>query len=365
MRILLFLIISFYGFSQHIQLSKKATISVLTCQKGKELYSLYGHTALRVNDTENQIDWVYNYGTFDFNTPNFYLKFIKGDLQYFASKVTFTDFIYEYNYLNRNVFEQQLVLTIYQKQQLLNNLENNLNSENRFYTYKYIDKNCTTIVLDQVNQVLTNKIATTLKTNKSYRKILFDYQKELFFENLGINIIFGQLVDKNGEKVFLPNDLMKVLNGNKKIALTTTKLNLVSQIPTQNSAFNSIWFFAVICLVTCFLLKFQKIQTITFLIFGNLGLLFCIVGLYSFHKEVLWNYNALLFNPLFLVIPFIKNIKTQKTLFVLSIILLLIYLIIVLTKIHLFVVWPILLISIVLHCYWFKKNHIIPNTNIK
>ena len=67
----------FQGQSQIKTLSEKAEISVLNCGLGNESYSLYGHTALRVKDTSQNLDIVFNYGTFDFNTSNFILKFVK------------------------------------------------------------------------------------------------------------------------------------------------------------------------------------------------------------------------------------------------------------------------------------------------
>ena len=100
---LLFLFITVqFNFAQNIQLSTEAHVSVITCGVGNESYSLFGHTALRVQDSVNAIDVVYNYGAFDFNTPNFVMKFTKGDLQYFAVVHYYTDFINQYHYEKRS-----------------------------------------------------------------------------------------------------------------------------------------------------------------------------------------------------------------------------------------------------------------------
>src|SRR6478609_3884171 len=79
--------------AQDAILSKNATISVMTCGTGNELYSLFGHTAIRVRDRENNLDVVYNYGAFDFDTPNFVMKFTKGDLDYYITNDRYIDFI--------------------------------------------------------------------------------------------------------------------------------------------------------------------------------------------------------------------------------------------------------------------------------
>ena len=140
---LLLLVFSFAttAIGQILPLSENTEVSILTCGTGSEIYSLFGHTAIRIKDTENQIDEVYNYGTFDFSTPNFYLKFVKGDLQYLETSCTFEEFFQEYLYEKRSVEEQVLNISTKQKQALFDYLNASLQSEERFYTYKFIDKN--------------------------------------------------------------------------------------------------------------------------------------------------------------------------------------------------------------------------------
>ena len=104
-----------FCFSQTSPLSKESKISVLTCGTSNEIYALFGHTAIRVNDPANGMDVVYNYGAFDFGTSNFALKFVKGNLQYFAVANSYADFIANYTYEKRSVYEQELRLTTFQK----------------------------------------------------------------------------------------------------------------------------------------------------------------------------------------------------------------------------------------------------------
>lgn len=72
-----FLILLTASTSASVKLSKDATISILTCSPGNELYSLFGHTGIRVVDKANNMDIVFNYGTFDFATQGFYFKFAR------------------------------------------------------------------------------------------------------------------------------------------------------------------------------------------------------------------------------------------------------------------------------------------------
>ncbi len=182
----LLLIGSTISFAQNIVLSKNARVSVITCDTGNESYSLFGHTAIRITDVEKNLDAVFNYGAFDFATPNFVAKFAKGDLQYFAVANKFEDFINQYTYEKRSVYEQELVIPLAYKQKLLDNLTTALSSSESYYTYKFIDKNCTSMVVDILNKTLKSKIiAKKTDTNISYRSILYPYFDHFFYEKLG------------------------------------------------------------------------------------------------------------------------------------------------------------------------------------
>lgn len=343
-------------FSQNIILSKDAKVSILNCGTGNESYSLYGHTAIRIYDRVNFLDLVFNYGAFDFSTPNFALKFIKGDLQYFVTTDSYNEFEYSYRAEQRSIYEQELnSLTIAQKQALFDKLWQSLHSDERFYTYKFIDRNCTTMVIDKVNDVLGSKIITSVKPiTQTYREVLYPYLENHFFEKLGINIIFGTKVDQPAEKLFLPLDFIKSLDQAQYNGKPLTKpMATVYEAPNNNftgSVFNSIY--TVIFLLLLIVLIPKKWLTLSyFFILGLLGIFFCLVGFYSDHQEVLWNYNALLFNPLYLLLFFFsvthktkQRILTSKVL----IAMLLGYLVYMLNKIHLGIVLPFIITHFIL-----------------
>ena len=69
--------------AQYPLLSKDAEISLLTVSPSEdEVYTVYGHTALRVRDASKKFDTVFNYGIFDFSKPNFIYRFAKGETDY-------------------------------------------------------------------------------------------------------------------------------------------------------------------------------------------------------------------------------------------------------------------------------------------
>ena len=205
---LFLLITSANSFSQGILLSKKAYVSIITCDTGNESYSLFGHTALRITDAENNLDVVYNYGAFDFATPNFVAKFAKGDLQYFVIAHSFSDFMGQYTYEQRSVFEQELIIPAVYKQKLFDNLNSVLASEERYYTYKFIDRNCTSMIVEILNKTLgSNVVFKKRDTDKTYRTILYPYFDNSFYQKLGTSTIFGSKVDDYGTRIFLPLEL--------------------------------------------------------------------------------------------------------------------------------------------------------------
>ena len=349
-KILFFLLLfSSISFSQNPRLSPSTEVSIFTCGRGDQLYSTFGHTALRIKDTENQLDVVYNYGTFDFRTENFYLKFVKGDLQYFMNATSVDDFIMEYQMDEREVVEQKLHLPLEKKQQLFDSLNANLFSTEKYYTYKFIDKNCTTMVTDKINGVFDKKLIEKVDDKSiTYRELLYPYFDDFFWYKLGINIIFGVKTDVKAEKLFLPVELLNSLDQakvNGKPLVSEKKVIVKGNEKSASfSFFNSI--FVVIAVLLLIVLINKRFLFLSYLLIcGILGIFLCLVGLYSQHQEVLWNYNALLFSPLFVILPFVKSNLFNK-LVVVNLFLLLIYIVVMITKPYFVIMLPFILTNI-------------------
>ena len=183
--LLFFLLLSsLIGFSQYPKLSKNTQVSIFTCGKGQELYSTFGHTALRIQDSVNELDVVYNYGCFDFRDENFYLKFVKGDLQYYMNVTSFEDFIMEYQIDKREVIEQTLNLPLAKKQELFDALNKSLMSSEKYYTYKFIDRNCTSMIVDKINHLYgTKKIQKVDDKSISYLNCVVIQSEEIIFRH--------------------------------------------------------------------------------------------------------------------------------------------------------------------------------------
>ncbi|MFL9831984.1 DUF4105 domain-containing protein [Flavobacterium sp. ST-87] len=352
--------------AQNIQLSGEATASVITCGTGNESYSLFGHTAIRIKDSVNFVDAVYNYGAFDFSTPNFVPKFAKGDLQYFAVVNRYTDFISQYAYDRRSVEEQELQIPLELKQQLFENLNTSLASGESHYTYKFIDKNCTSMVVDLINKTLGNIVITKkTDTELTYRTILYPYFNHHFYEKLGTSIIFGTKVDEPGTKLFLPIELQKSLavTTYKNKALAPENKTILNFEPSHPfSWWNNIYTYLIFTALLVILNK-RMIHLSFFTIMGFLGLFFIFMGFYSNHLELANNYNVLLFNPALLVLAVFYSLKNKVwsyRLAVFNLISIGIYVVILLNKVHLFIVLPLVVTSVYFLIQLILKKRAVP-----
>lgn len=350
----LFLFVSFF-FVQIIaaqaDFKDPIRISVLTVGVADQSHSLYGHTAIRIKNENLGIDQVYNYGMFDFSTPNFIVRFVKGDMQYFAGAYPYADFEYNYKYENRSIYEQTLELSTENKLALIQALEASISGPDKYYTYKFIQRNCTTKVVDVLNQILQKNVIYKHDLSAlTYREVLYPYAKDQFFQKLGINIIFGAKTDEQATKLFLPFDLKDNLN---KTTFNGKPLVIVNKTLFQdNRNPDHIWWDSIYTLIFALALIVvanKKVITNTyFIVLGVLGIFFSLVGFYSFHEEISLNYNVLLFNPILLFVAYFDWRKNKKALLISSLVALTctaIYFLYMLTKIHLAIVWPFIVVN--------------------
>ncbi|NBO48117.1 MAG: DUF4105 domain-containing protein [Chitinophagia bacterium] len=223
--------ISYSSTSQTELDSSKLRISLLTCTPGAELYSVFGHNALRIVDSSAGTDIVYNFGTFDFNDPDFYTKFVRGKLLYFVSQVAYPDFLFEYQYFKRGVTEQVLQLPPDEKKKIQSDLFENVREENRYYKYDFLYDNCSTRLRDIIFKTSTSKAfdpPPIVESSTTFRDHLHSYldRAEMEWTELGIDLLLGVGADfpmNVSESMFLPDYLFK------GVALARTPLGKLEQ----------------------------------------------------------------------------------------------------------------------------------------
>ncbi len=301
----------------------KLRFSLITCDAGDDLYTIWGHTAIRVVDSVNHTDFVFNFGSFDFNTPNFVAKFMKGDLIYFISVDTYSNFLYEYQYYARDVHEQVLNLKAAEKEKWYSELQINLIGNNRFYLYNFITDNCTTRVKDglfkhyQVNQYSIGI--------HSFREevVAGPYNNGLGWVGLGIDLLLGTVSDQTpnlNQEAFLPILLYKKLALNPRFVLATNHLKYNNK-PVEKGI-QPIAILILFLAIYIFVAFWNKLLTqriarildiILLFLFGVGGALVLYMSQISLHNACHDNYNLIWLHPLYLLVIPIYFISKKWT----------------------------------------------------
>jgi hypothetical protein len=296
-------------------------ISILTCAPGEDVYTAWGHTAIRIIDSSKQTDIVYNFGTFDFNTPYFLAEFVKGNLNYFLSADYFQNFIAEYQYYGRTIKEQILILSDAEKINWQNALQKNLEGNNRYYLYNFITDNCTTRVKDGFYQFATSQVPPS--NIKSFRThvVSAPYQQGIPWIGLGIDILLGAVSDQTPTALqagFLPDLLFEQLAAQPQFISKTQNYPFTATAVTKPA--DPIYFIIGLILVYSIIGKWNarwavvaaKCLDVTLLfIFGLGGLLMVYMSLFSLHTACHHNFNIAWIHPLYwiaLVCYFIQPI---------------------------------------------------------
>lgn len=213
--------ISIAAYAQpQIALTEESRVSLVTCGPGEELYEAFGHTAIRVSEPSLGFDAVFNYGTFDFDQPNFYWNFVQGRSLYMLAVNRYSNFVSSYQHYNRSVNEQILNLDLAQRQALLDKLMWNAEVENRDYLYDYFFDNCSTRPRDVINDALGGTIefdTTYLGSNRlSIRQLTDRYiLRQQPWGDLGIDLCLGAVIDKPAtamQYMYLPEELEKAFD---------------------------------------------------------------------------------------------------------------------------------------------------------
>lgn len=330
-------------FSIHSQdlppISDSARFSILTCSPGEEVYSKFGHTGLRVTDMTTNVDLVFNYGIFDFNTDNFILKFVAGETDYLLGVYPTDSFLAEYALENRIVGEQVLNLTVAEKRKLYHALKVNYLPENKVYRYNFVFDNCATRPFLKTMESIDGVINfDEMGENKSFRTWISEYTGEFSWTQFGIDLIFGQDADQcpsQKESIFLPDVLASELQtatiisksgGTRK--MVSEHSNLVAKQPTDdhpNDALISPLFLNILILVLGILVtiyggKFRKARKVfdctVYALSAFIGILILLLMSFSSHPLLGHNYNLLWLNPLNLIPAIIMwNKNLRKVLF--------------------------------------------------
>lgn len=227
------------------QLSDQAQVSIVTCGNGEDIYSLFGHSAVRVYDPSLNIDRAYNFGTFNFEKPGFTLNFLRGKLLYELRVSTYERFLLSYHYEKRSVKEQVLALTPQEAQKLFIALERNALPENKEYWYDFYFDNCTTRIRDLLSKEIdeVNYPEQPIK-EVSFRDMLHENLGGVPWTKFGMDLILGESSDDQAnveEQMFLPQYFFDYIEttqvSGKAIISTTNRVLEFPYVDSPNSVF--------------------------------------------------------------------------------------------------------------------------------
>jgi len=321
--ILITLFLSLLSNKGVAQKGNDTIIYLLTCNPGTETYSIYGHSALRIVNESNQTDIVYNWGVFDFNTPNFAWKFAKGRLDYMLIAESMSDFLQTYFYEQRGVYSQRINLQPEEIRKLILLVNENLKPENVKYRYDFFYDDCSTRIRDLLEKAIgTNLLYPPDASTEAYtfREMTGKYQAPYPWLRFGIDLIMGLPGDKKTtfrDRMFLPIDLQNcmnetVINRNGKMIplLQNPEVLLDFKLPhhTGKSLFAPENVFALILILLLIIIPQIKrrrvIDAIDIAIFFTLSVLAILMIFFNFftdHQQMKINLNILWLNPFLIV----------------------------------------------------------------
>lgn len=300
-------------------------VSLLTCSPGSELYSIFGHTAIRVKSSSN-FDIIYNYGTFDFDDPDFYKNFVKGKLNYYVSAESFDMFMREYEYEKRGVVEQDLNMSCEERIRLFTALRENAKEENKYYKYQYLFDNCSTRPRDIIIKGFNDRVDfKNILGHRppTYRDMIHEYldRGKQYWSGFGIDLLLASRIDRkvtNLEAMFLPDYLLKgfdsaIVDGHKTISGKRVLINNVPTLNDSESWFTPVAFTTILLLfgIALLFLKARWAQGISnifdigyFLILGLMGCFMLYMWFGTDHELCRDNYNVLWALPTHAVMSF-------------------------------------------------------------
>ncbi|HMM03912.1 MAG: DUF4105 domain-containing protein [Prevotella sp.] len=317
---------------QRIVLSDSAKVSLLTNAPWDEaVYSLFGHTSMRVSDPAQNIDYAFNFGLFNMSKSNFIFLFMKGETDYMVAPIPYNAYYQEYKERGVGIIEQVFNLTQKEKQDIFDALLVNCLPENREYRYNYFYDNCSTRPRDIFEKYINGKIEyTPTNREQTYRDLVIECTNSRLWFRFGINLVIGADADKvitDRQKDFLPRYLMNAYEGAtvtgdsipRNILLSTT--TLLEAKPFEKDFPVTPLYAGIILLIISILISYlvykkqmkglgKAFDTILFLIAGIAGCIIFFLMFFSVHPCTNPNWNIIWLNPLQLIVALLFFVKS-------------------------------------------------------
>lgn len=307
-------------------------VFLLTCQPHDEVYSLYGHTAIRVQDRSRGADFAVNFGVFDSSANFFVMRFLFGLTDYMMAMTDIERFLREYQYYGSGVYQQRINMTRSEKAAFYAALYEAARPENVIYRYDFLNNNCTTKARDLILAALNGDVRyspTFLQRGDRTMRELIHYKNEQNrWARVGNDLVLGVAADtalSHSARQFLPEVLMNDFDSAVIVSPDGSQRSLVEasswvllpgtphfsdgewQCPLSPKMMAVLFFCAILslCLAQLFLLK-RSLLWLNYCLVLLYGIAGIILGamIFSKHPTVNLNLQILVLNPLYIFLMY-------------------------------------------------------------
>lgn len=303
-------------------------IGVVTMSPGLEYWSRFGHNAILVDESASGgTRTLYNFGYFDFEQPGFLTRFLQGRMLYILAALPLEEDLHGYEVDGRGVRLQWLDFTPDEATRLRDTLAHTALPENRDYRYDYFLANCSTKVRDALDEALGGRLKQQWQGRShgfTFRSEALRLSSTLPWLYLGIHTGLGPFVDRKlswWDEGFIPTRLADALREATTAdgrPLVTDEIELLPQriaLPPESPP-DWRWRFAGVGLLLAAFFAFATraaaprvlrvgasvLLELAWTALGLVGLGLLALWAFTDHAAAWQNENALLFNPLCLLL---------------------------------------------------------------
>ena len=322
---------AFVAVESNIDPMDSVEVSLLTCSPHEEIYSLYGHAAIRWH--QGDTDLVFNWGMFSFSKPYFALRFVFGLTDYELAAYPFERFWPYYQQWGSSITEQVLNLTNDEKRTLQRLLGENLQEENRVYRYNFFYNNCSTKPRDVIEKSIEGQVVYEERTDyqPTFREMVRECNRNHRWSKFGNDMLLGIMSDQPTtlrQQEFLPHNLLYdfdraqiYANGNYRPLVKERRIAVPAGVQMHEPGFplSPLQCFVALLAVGFVLFAVQwrlhrvfvLWEVLLMLATGMIGIVLFLM-LFSQHPTVSLNLQIILFNPLpwLFLWPVIRGRKT-------------------------------------------------------
>ena len=298
---------------------------LVTFGPGENYWERFGHNAIWLREPAAGLDHTFNFGFFDFEQKDFFLRFMQGRMLYFSIAQAASREFEQYRQDGRSIRIQKLNLTSQQYEQLRDYLVDQIQPENRNYRYDYYLNNCSTRIRDALDIALDGELSVSTRdvpASLNFRDQTRRLTQRQFWYYLGLELALGYPVDRpvtRWDEMFIPMVVADELAAMSQLTAKTSEpllsvdeLLFSSTLPLVADSPTIMWYrYLLIGLLIIGLawlsgrfmprVWLDGLSLAWVMISATIGMILAALWLFTDHESAWVNANLLLQNPLVIV----------------------------------------------------------------